>query len=100
MVFQCFPCEARYSEHKAYVTALLKRLGLTWRDVQPPSAQPEIVEVYDYHREDGGYLFSVFRYEPKSFRQGVRVEGTQHVDWGLGSISSTVPAARVAGCAG
>src|SRR5689334_4474530 len=67
VVFQCFPCESRYRDHTAYVAKLLKRLGLSWGDVSP-SGSPLMVASYDYEREDGQYLFSVFRFEPKSFR--------------------------------
>lgn len=54
-----------------------------------PQVQSKLVETYDYH--DGGdacYLYSVFRYEPKTFRQGVRT--ADGVDWGMKGISKVL----------
>ncbi|MGC8733298.1 MAG: hypothetical protein ACP5RC_13730 [Halothiobacillaceae bacterium] len=46
---------------------------LTWRDdIRYPTAWGRIVREYVYHDAGGRELYSVFRLEPKSFRQGYR----------------------------
>lgn len=39
------------------------------RTEQKPASKPRILQTYDYHTEDGEFLFQICRMDPKDFRQ-------------------------------
>lgn len=100
ILFHCPVCQDDYSTNAEFTAAVLARTGLSWADVQPPSSVPELQTEYAYERVDGHYLFSVFRFHPKTFKQGVVVSRAPFVvDWsvkGLRLVPFHLPALKSA----
>lgn len=79
------------------VEEVVKAAGLTMADLFPPKvpdAPPKFVKGYNYLTADGGVLFQVLRYEPKTFRQR-RSDGNGGWIWSLRDLPRPFPLYRL-----